>query len=177
MAVTSANAGRGSQESIVTALSKSVILTKIRVATMQPVLTWVQTISANVHRVSKEDIVRLTSMNVMPWRVPTKLLASTLSEVTCASVDLDLKERRAVQISTNVSRQTAILVKMGELVRTLMAAFGVHVPVGLLENVANAIVMNVLIGHVKMVESVSIPEEAMSALAQKLIRESIASEM
>ena len=42
-------------------LSKSVILTKIRVATMQPVLTWVQTISANVHRVSKEDIVRLVS--------------------------------------------------------------------------------------------------------------------
>ena len=37
--------------------------------------------------------------------------------------------------------------------------------------------MNVLIGHVKMVESVSIPEEAMSALAQKLIRESIASEV
>ena len=43
------------------------------------------------------------------------------------------------QISTSVSRQTAILVKMGELVRTLMAAFGVHVPVGLLENVANAV--------------------------------------
>lgn len=43
------------------------------------------------------------------------------------------------QISTNVSRQTAILVKTGELVRTLMAAFGVHVPVGLLEKVANAV--------------------------------------
>lgn len=37
--------------------------------------------------------------------------------------------------------------------------------------------MNVLIGHVRMVESVSIPEEAMSALAQKLIRERIASEV
>ena len=37
--------------------------------------------------------------------------------------------------------------------------------------------MNVLIGHVRMVESVSTPEEAMSALAQKLIRESIASEV
>lgn len=37
--------------------------------------------------------------------------------------------------------------------------------------------MNVLIGHVRMVESVSTPEEAMSALAQKLIREIIASEV